>query len=156
LESGVDFYWVALAVLKNIVEDIEGADGRLEYVLSLRCRLVEVLQQMDSILSPANRSVGRDHRLVLALTEGISFLDLSGAQLASALRFAEPNLSYADCRDCLLSFCNEVLGVIPGPIPDAQGPLAQRQVLRAMRDWSKAAEAIGSDLSFLEARFGDL
>lgn len=156
LVTAIDFYWTAFSKFKNALEDIEGADGRQEYLLSLRYKLVEALQQMDAALSEPNLAVKAEHRLSFALEHGLKFLDMDGITLVKTLRLDEPEISYEDLHQCLLAFGDSVISQLPGEIPDALGSAGHREVLRAMRGWSKAAAETGDDLGFLAARLNDL
>lgn len=155
LAHAVDLYWLALQKLQTLIEDIEGADGRLEYLKMLRFRLIEFIQEMDGILNTHTRAVGRSHALPYALQNGIEFLELSGVELTSKLRLHEP-LDIESLQQCLLQFSYWVLGRLPGQLPNAQGAQGQREVLRAMRGWSATSSVMGEDLGFLAARIRDL
>jgi hypothetical protein len=156
LTATMDFYWVAFTTFKNILEDVEGADGRIEYVVSLRYKLIEVLQEMDASLSKARLGVRQEQRLPFALGHGIDFLGIGGDELIHHLRLHENNLSYEDIQKCLLIFGDFVIRNLPGKLPNAQGSVGRREVLQAMRRWSNASDATGDDMGFLSSRLHDL
>jgi hypothetical protein len=151
----VDFYWLSLSKFQNLLEDIEGADHRLEYLKSLRYQFIVCLQEMDGILTGGVRRVGTLHMLSYALQMGVGFLGMSGPQLAAAVRLHD-ELEYAELQDCLLRLGKTMIARLPGAIPAAQGGQGQREVLRAMRVWSAAAKEMGEDLSFLASRLREL
>jgi hypothetical protein len=156
LSSAMEFYWVAFAKLKNVLEDVEGADGRRDYLLSLRYKLVDVLQEMDGALSKSDLAVRSKQRLPFAFNNGIDFLGISGDELIKHLRLNEINLSYSDLRNCLLDFIDLVISELPGNLPNAQGSAGRREVLQTIQLWSKASESTGNDISFLADRLHDL
>ena len=156
LSSLVEFYWIALHRVQNTLEDIEGADNRLEYLKGLRVLLIEYLQEMDGVLSGGIRVVGALHALPYALEHGISFLGLGGAQLAQAVGFQDDALDFATLQTCLQKLCKLTLASLPGSIPDAQGNSAQREVLRAIRGWSAVAHDMSEDLGFLKSRLQEM
>lgn len=151
----VDFYWLGTVDLQNLLEDIEGADGRLSYLLSLRLRLIELLQQMDGLVAGSAAQRNEHHRLAYALQHGISFLDWSAKVLRARLLF-DASLDFSVLQEELTEQVRVVLRQIPGDIPEAQGPQAQRHMLRAMRDWSALASSAGADIGFLAERFRQL
>jgi hypothetical protein len=156
LASLVEFYWIALHRIQNTLEDIEGADDRLEYLKGLRVLLIEYLQEMDGVLSGGTRVVETLHSLPYALEHGISFLGLSGAQLAQAVGFHDDELDFPALQTCLRNLCRSSLATLPGSIPDAQGNSAQREILRAIRGWSAVANDMSEDLGFLKSRLQDM
>ncbi|MFN7265812.1 MAG: DUF6031 family protein [Phenylobacterium sp.] len=155
LTAAVDLYWMALLNIQNCLEDIEGADGRRDYLGSLRYRLVEALQDMDGVLWPTDLAVTPSHRAAFALQNGLRMLDLSGPRLCARIGLGE-DWDASRLQKELLALGADGLCVLPGDIPSAQGPQGQREVIRAMRTWSAAAVKTGDDLAFLASRFGDL
>jgi hypothetical protein len=156
LSSLVEFYWIALHRIQNTLEDIEGADDRLEYLKGLRVLLIEYLQEMDGVLSGGIRVVGTLHAVPYALEHGISFLCLSGDQLAQAVGFQDDAMDFPTLQTCLQRLCKSTLASLPGSIPDAQGNSAQREILRAIRGWSAVAHDMSEDLGFLKSRLQDM
>jgi hypothetical protein len=149
----VDFYWLALVLFQNTLEDIAGADGRSEYLLSLRCRLAEIAHEMDALLSGIRQTVGPGHRLAAVLARGLPHFGLNRLEVAQQLRFDRFEIDYLELQTALLTFGSAVERKLPGQIPDAQGPLGQGQMLRAIRNWSVTASKMGVDLGFLAERF---
>jgi len=149
----VDLYWLALASLQNILEDVAGSDGRLEYLTSLRCRLIEVCQEMDDLLSGTLGGVTTGHRLAVALERGMPHFGVSARSVAERLYFVPPEMLHDELQAALLEFGKNFARRLPGQIPDAQGPLGQGKTLRAMRNWSATAAKTGDDLGFLADRF---
>jgi len=151
--SLIDLYWLTQVSFRNVLEDIAGADGRIEYLISLRARLIEVCLEMDDLLSGASVGVTEGHRLAVALERGMPHFDVSARDLVERLCFARPEIMHEELQTALLAFGESFVRRLPGHIPDAQGPLGQGQIIRAMRNWSIAAEKTGDDLSFLSERF---
>jgi len=156
LASLVEFYWIALHRIQNTLEDIEGADDRLEYLKGLRVLLIGYLQEMDGVLSGGIKAVSALHALPYALEHGISFLGLGGEQLAQAVGFQDDATDFATLQTCLQELCKSTLASLPGSIPDAQGNSAQREILRAIRGWSAVAQDMSEDLGFLKSRLQDM
>jgi hypothetical protein len=156
LPAAVDLYWMAQIYIQNALEDIEGADGRVEYLHGLRYRLAGALQFVDSAAWPHDRLIPDEHRAAFALDHGVRFLGLNGADLAERLLMHEATPSPEDLGRALADLCRSALEMLPGRIPAAQGPQGQREVLRAMRNWSQAAEQTGDDLGFLAERLEEL
>lgn len=155
LANLVDLYWLALAPIQNILEDIAGSDGRLEYLISLQCKLIEVCQEMDDLLAGVPSQRSNRHRLAVALERGLPHLGMSAGDLMDRL-ITHSEMQHDELQAALLAFGQTVVGHFPGQIPDAQGPLGQAQTLRAMRNWSVAAIKTGDDLGFLAERFRNL
>ena len=156
LVSLIDLYWQALADLQNCLEDVVGADGRIEYLRALRWRFVATVQALEGALEGEAAYVGRPHRAAYALEHGAPRLGLTGDALRTRLRFDDPSASPRELEEGLLALGAEVLGTLPGEIPAAQGSTGQREVIRAMQLWSKAAEANAEDIGFLAARLAEL
>jgi hypothetical protein len=155
LAATVDVYWMVLLYIQNAIEDIEGADGRLEYLHGLKYRLVEALQGLDGALWPQDRAVEPAYRAPYALEHGIRFLDLDGEQLRARI-VGRGSTDFGQLQAALLSLAQTAIDRLPGKVPEAQGATGQRQIIRAMRDWSAAAAITGDDLGFLAERFEEL
>lgn len=152
----VDFYWLGVVDLQNVLEDVEGADGRPAYLETLRLRLIELLQQMDGLLTGPAAQRQEGHRLAYALQHGIAFLGWNAETLRARLLLDGAMPGYATLQECLVTRIRAVVHGIPGDVPEAQGSQAQRHMLRAMRDWSALADAAGTDIAFLADRFRQL
>lgn len=149
----VDLYWLALASFQNTLEDISGSDGRVEYLVSLRCKLIEVCQEMDDLLSGMPGGVAAGHRLAVAMECGMPNFGVSAGDIAELSCFTLHEAPHDELQAALLAFGESFVRRLPGQIPDAQGPLGQGQTLRAMRNWSAAAAKTGDQLDFLAERF---
>lgn len=156
LVQAVDTYWNALTHFQNTLEDIAGADERLEYLLALRLRLVVALHQIASATAGSWSDVASEHQAAHMLEAGAPGLQLDGPAVVRGVGLDRSPWTAAALQAQLLAFGQSVLARLPGDIPEAQGTSGQRQIIRAMRDWSSAAEARGEDLSFLAARLEDL
>lgn len=152
----IDGYWNALTHLQNTLEDIAGADGRLEYLLALRFRLLAALQLVDAALGGRDRRAEEAHQVAFVLEHGAPSLGLAPEAVITGAALDRARADAADLQAGLLRFGAAVLARLPGDIPEAQGTTGQRQVIRAMRDWSVAAAAVDEDLGFLAERLQDL
>ena len=152
----VDLYWMALVYVQNLLEDVEGADGRPAYLHSLKYRLIETLQEMDGALWPVDCAAPPVHRAAFALDNGIRSLGLTGQELQERVGLGQGALNATELGKLLVDLGNVALAALPGEMPRAQGVQGQREVLRAMRTWSAAAEQTGEDLSFLASRFEEM
>jgi hypothetical protein len=156
LVSVIDHYWFGLTELQNCLEDVSGADGRLEYLLALRWKLIGVLVALEGALMTEASLVGEPHRAAYALAQGLPRLGLSAEALRIRLGFDDPNLSAEALAQTLLAVGRGVIAGMPGDLPAAQGSTGQREVIRAMRLWSKAAEVNHEDIGFLAERLQEL
>lgn len=150
----VDCYWLALADFQNILEDVSGADGRIEYLRMLGLKLASSLKGMEQALINPGAAIDEAHLLALAFRDGVSEFDISSDDLRAGLALETEDAE--DLKTALLKFGSSVLTRMPGDIPEAQGTTGQRQILNAMRDWSVTSEAVGEDLGFLAARLAAL
>lgn len=150
----IDCYWSGLSHLQNTLEDVEGADGRIEYARALRMRLLSVAFRMDRAGSDALPAAA--HQAALTLQYGLQRFGLTGEEVYKALLFSQPSASAEDLTMALKALIARLLSVMPGEIPQAQGTTGQREILRAMRMWSVSAEALGHDLGFLAGRLQEI
>jgi hypothetical protein len=153
LRGAVELYWTALADFQNVLEDINGADGRQEYVWGLRLKLLIELHRMDAALG-GHPTAMPGHMVAFVLDQGAPRLGLSAKEVQIAVQM---DSSDNDLRllAALGDFVEQVLARLPGRIPPAQSPNGQREVIRAMQAWSKIATARVEDLQFLAERLGD-
>ncbi|WP_421934768.1 DUF6031 family protein [Phenylobacterium sp.] len=152
----IDFYWHALSYLQNALEDVAGADGRLAYLSALRWRLVAALQAMEDALLGQDTAVGPVHRAAHALQRGLPVFGLSSTDLRVRLKLDEGGLRAGDLARAMLDLGDEVLGRLPGQLPAALGRTGQREIIRAMQMWSRAAAFRGDDIGFLAARLQEI
>lgn len=153
--AAVDLYWLALASLRNVLEDVAGADGRVEYLYGLRTRLIATGYEIDCLIS-GRKSVAKEHQLAVALESGLPSLGLSAADIVGRLAFDTATPDTEQLKSAMFAFGDVLLRALPGDIPESQGPSGQGQILRAMRLWSKIAASTGDDLGFLANRFREL
>ncbi|MDP3745636.1 MAG: DUF6031 family protein [Phenylobacterium sp.] len=154
--TAIEAYWLALSHFRSILEDVEGVEGRDQYLVALRYEIAEKLQEVDALLTGTASEVGPAHRLAYALEHGYVAFGLSGAAVREAMGFDQRQVSFDVLHEAVLAFGRRVLEDLPGEIPDTMGPSGQRQVIRAMQNWSVAAAATGDDLGFLAARFEEM
>ncbi|KQZ15497.1 hypothetical protein ASD44_16615 [Mesorhizobium sp. Root554] len=152
-ENLVDFFWSAGTGIRSILEDIGGAGNQPEYLKALRLLLVETLQKMGHAFPGSGASVAPGHELAFALQHGLPVFNIGSAELVRAVCLDRPDASAETLCAALLSFGNGLIEQLPGDVPDGMGTSSQRQILRAMRNWSAAAADTGADLGFLAKRF---
>jgi len=152
----VEAYWAAISGLMNTIEDIEGADGRIGYLLCLRYKLLEAIAKIDSFLCPPCRPTKPEYRAAYALKNGVEFMRATADEVAYGLCLDQSNLEFDELQHRVMAFANLAKKCIPGTLPEAQGPTGQRELLHAMRLWSSAAEERNEDIGFLAQRILDL
>ncbi len=152
----INFYWEIIAGLCNIKEDIEGSDGRLMYLMNLRCKLLESLSRLDQYSAGVLEDLNQLESVGDVLTHGVRFLGLSSEQIKDLFLLNEKPKDAQHLKSSLLQVIDITLASIPGRIPDAQGTQGQREVLHVLRLWSKIAEENGADIGFLAKRFEEL
>lgn len=158
LKGAVDLYWLAMVHVRNILEDVEGSDGRLGYLQGLHYKLIVVAAEMDCIIRGGRKVGSSRERYGTALSGGLPGFGWTTADLAdfASLAHVETAADYARVKSALVSFCNAIIDRLPGDVPNAQGVEAQRNVLTAMQRWQVIADSRSEDLSFLENRFMEL
>jgi hypothetical protein len=158
LRGAIDLYWLAMVHVRNILEDVEGSDGRLGYLEGLRYKLIVVAAEMDAIITGRTKIDSSRERYAAALSVGLPGFGWTEANLADLAGFgpAETQTDYTTLKNALVSFCNAIIDHLPGDLPNAQGVEAQRNMLTAMQRWQVIADNRGEDLAFLEKRLMEL
>lgn len=149
-------FWSAMTTLRNLLEDVEGADGRIEYLRYLALALVETIQTIDASLGAAEGSVGEGHRLAAALERGAPALGLASEDLRAVMAEADRALDPEELRLYLLRWGDHVLSRFPGAVPNIQGLNGTREVLSTLRRWNRVCEVTGSDFGFMARLLHDL
>jgi hypothetical protein len=157
LRQLVEIYWIASTELRNVLEDFEGCDGRIEYLRGLGVKFAMVLYELQSLMN-GERSFSRFHFLAGILESGVSDVGLDSNKVHELLLSGT-----ADNADDVDAECQRLIGIgeqiiagLPGEIPSSMGRTGQREMLRAMRNWSALAGHAGEDLGFLTKRFSQL
>jgi hypothetical protein len=153
LKQLVEIYWIASTELRSQLEDLQGCDGRLEYLLGLRVKFAVVLHELQSLMD-GEHSFSEFHVLAEILERGVSAvgLDSNGVhQLLLSGAIDRADQIDAECQR-LIGIGEQIIASLPGEIPSSMGQTGQRQMIRAMRNWSALAEHAGEDLGFLEKR----
>lgn len=158
LRDAIDLYWLAMVHVRNILEDVEGSDGRIPYLLGLRYKLLVVAKEMDAIIGQSRKILSSRERYAQALSEGLPNFGWDETALATIAGISDVHAQtdYHKMREILVNFANAIVDRLPGFIPNAQGVETQRNVLTAMQRWQVIADSRGESLAFLEARFMDL
>ncbi|MEO1662064.1 MAG: DUF6031 family protein [Pseudomonadota bacterium] len=152
----VEAYWAAISGLMNTIEDIEGADGRIGYLLCLRYKLLEAIAKIDGFLCPPCRPTKPEYLAAYALKNGVEYMHATADEVMYGLCLDQSDLKFDELQRIVLAFANLAKNCIPGVLPEAQGPTGQRELLHAMRLWSSAAEEKNEDIGFLAQRILDL
>jgi hypothetical protein len=144
----MEAYWFFVTDLQNLREDIEGIDGRREYLLGLKIRLAERLYEMDQLLG-GREALDGIHHLALALQLGASTVaGLSGPDLLGMVRTAQGPLE--DEVQMTRGVCEAITSTLPGKVHgpfDAQG---ERYMLRLLQRWFSIAKTRNEPLSFIK------
>lgn len=156
LTSAIELYWLGMVHVQNIIEDIQGADGRFGYLFGLRFKLVEVAQEMDDLLGASRPAATSQERWIAASDRGLPNLGINREMLMQSLAMDDVELSFDALQMQMLAFAERLIAMLPGVLPDAQGPQGQRHVLKAMQRWNAAAMACGEDVAFLQGRLQEL
>ncbi len=118
----------------------------------VRGKLLELLYDIDTRLSGAV-PLAEEHQLALALEYGLHDLaELDGPRLVDVFALAadEPDDAKAPDDGLVPELWERLCAAFPGELPDPLKPSGQREILRALRSWSKLCTAAGTDAAFLE------
>lgn len=148
--------WSAMTTIRNLLEDAEGADGRIDYLRGVQLSLFEAVQIMDGGLAGPAHRVGADHRLATLLERGAPMLDITAEQVRDELAYAGTETDPAALATRILAWGETVLDRLPGAVPEAQGPQGTREVLTSLRRWSALCERTGQDFAFMSSLLRDL
>lgn len=152
----VEGYWAAFVHLQNCLEDVAGSDGRLDYLQALRLKVLAEVEAVDSALAGSAAAADQVHAAARAVEQGLPTLQVSAGVLCERLLLQAAPGTAGDLEAALIEVGELVLGQLAGELPAAQGRSGQREIIRALRLWSSAAEVRGHDLGFLGARLQDL
>ncbi len=149
----VEFHWLVITHTQHILEDIEGNDGRIEYLRGLALLLITYLHEAAACLNGDHDSMHWCHRLAQAAEQGLpEFPAISGEALMPFLLHGSGGILEDEYEDRLRDLVTTVQRLLPGDLPVTLGPTAQREMLRSLREWSGLAAALGTDIAFLEDR----
>lgn len=149
VEAWATAAWLLAVEGRAYLEDLEGAADQPQLRQVVRLRLLELLLHIDYRLSGAV-APGEAHQLALALEYGLHEVAvLSGPQLVEL--FASDRESCdGDGHDAVTGLWDDLCAAFPGELPDPLRASGQREILRALRAWSKLGAAAGTDVAFLE------
>jgi hypothetical protein len=156
LTQAIETYWAGLSHLQNILEDVRGADRRIDYLYALRFRLIGVAAMIGEVATHGRVVSHKDHLAGVALERGLPFFGIDATMLAESIGLCGKTLSPEELERRLIALGRHLLAALPGHLPEAQGPGGQRQVIAAMRAWSTAASTTGTDLGFLADRLKEI
>ncbi|MFF8642017.1 DUF6031 family protein [Streptomyces sp. NPDC015345] len=153
VEAWATAAWLLAVEGRAYLEDLEGGTDQPQLRRVVRVKLLELLLDIDTRLSGAV-PVAEEHQLALALEYGLHDLaDLEGPSLIEVFALADD----ADHADAAAPGDGEVprlwerlCAEFPGELPDPLQASGQREILRALRNWSKLCTAAGTDAAFLE------
>lgn len=144
--------WLLAVELRAYLEDLDGGVRQSDLRRVVALRIVELLVEVDAQLTGA-RQPHAPHALALALEHGLQFVaDVPGRDLLEILQLDIPlDRAQDDCGvHSVRKFAERLLAEFPGELPNPLQAGGQGEMLRALRAWSKLADAAGVDASFLE------
>jgi hypothetical protein len=149
VEAWATAAWSLSVEGRAFLEDLDGGGDQPELRQMVRIRLLELLIDVDTALA-GWAPVEEGHQLALALEYGLGNLAvLDGPELITVFALDQATGDQAEdagVRALWDRLCQEFPGELPNPLL-ASG---QRQILQALRSWSKLCAAVGADAGFLE------
>ncbi|KPI03539.1 hypothetical protein OK074_4906 [Actinobacteria bacterium OK074] len=154
VEAWATAAWLLAVEGRAYLEDLEGGTDQPLLRRAVRIKLLELLYDIDTRLAGAV-PVAEEHQLALALEYGLHDLAaLDGDRLAEVFALAtdkDADAAEDESSDGLVPLLWERLcAAFPGELPDPLLASGQREILRALRNWSKLCTAAGTDAAFLE------
>ncbi|MEV0174399.1 DUF6031 family protein [Streptomyces sp. NPDC050803] len=149
VEAWATAAWLLAVEGRAYLEDLEGGADQPLLRRAVRIKLLELLYDIDTRLAGAV-PVAEEHQLALALEYGLHDLaGLDGDRLAEVFALAADD--EGDTGDGLVpQLWERLCAAFPGELPDPLQASGQREILRALRNWSKLCTAAGTDAAFLE------
>jgi hypothetical protein len=147
LRRTMEAYWFLITDFQNLLEDVDGVDGREAYLTGLKIRLAERLYEADQIVG-GREAADRIHYLALAFETGAtSVCALSGKELMDTVVDSHEGIEaeVERMRDIGRRITRSLPGAVHGPF-DAQG---ERYMLRLLQRWSRLAQGRGETLDFV-------
>jgi hypothetical protein len=147
--------WATAAWLLSVdgrayLEDLDGGAQQPQLRQVVKLGLLELLAEIDTRLTGAEPGP-EAHQLALALEYGLrGVCRTSGNELVGIFALDEEFGGDESDDAGVRELWDGVLREFPGQVPDPLRPSGQREVLQALRDWSKLCEAAGCDAAFLE------
>jgi hypothetical protein len=150
VEAWATAAWLLAVEGRAYLEDLEGGAEQPQLRHVVRLKLLELLLDIDTRLSGAV-PVAEEHRLALALEYGLHDLaELDGDQLARMFALDQGLESEVPGDGLVRELWQLLCAAFPGELPDPLQPSGQREIILALRYWSKLCTAAGTDASFLE------
>jgi hypothetical protein len=147
--------WLLSVEVRAYLEDLDGGIGQPEMRRVVLLRMLEQLVDIDARLG-GRPEPGGDHLLALAWEYGLrDILDADGDTVADIFGLRDPFGAPEPAVAAVRALVEHLLDRFPGELPDPLVPDGQRQILHALRSWSKLAVAAGLDASFLEPLLKD-
>jgi hypothetical protein len=142
--------WLLAVEGRAYMEDLEGGADQPQLRQAVRLRLVELLLDTDSLLVGYSE-MADGHQLAVALEYGLrEVAQLDGARLVRLFALDE-EFGADKCTDgAVTELWDRICAEFPGELPNPLVPSGQREILRALRYWSKLCTAAGIDAGFLE------
>ncbi|MBT0773329.1 hypothetical protein KIH74_30570 [Kineosporia sp. J2-2] len=147
VEAWATAAWLLAVEGRAYLEDLEGGADQPLLRRVVRVKLLELLYDIDTRLAGC-LPVAEEHQLALALTYGLhDVAGLEGADLVEVFALAADD----DETDGLVpQLWDRLCAAFPGDLPDPLQAGGQREILRALRHWSRMCAAAGTDAGFLE------
>lgn len=150
VEDWVTVGWLLAVEGRAFIEDLHGGTEQPELQFGVALRLLELLAEVDARLAAA-RPVDTVHGLAVALEFGLrEVATMAPADVAETFGVSSGLRPEVGCTEAIDTFWDALLDAFPGHVPDPLLPSGQGEMIRALRNWSKAATAVGRDAGFLE------
>jgi hypothetical protein len=142
--------WLLAVEGRALLEDLEGGANQPQLRQMVRLQLVELLTDVDIRLG-GGVPPDKDHLLAVALEYGLhDVAELDGERLVRLFgldgEFGTAVSEDGEAR----AFWDRLCEAFPGQLPDPLQADGQREILQALRLWSKLCTAAGTDAAFLE------
>ncbi|WP_055480121.1 DUF6031 family protein [Sphaerimonospora mesophila] len=148
VEAWATAAWLLAVEGRAYLEDLEGGADQPLLRRVVRIKLLELLYDIDTRLS-GTVTIAEEHRLALALEYGLHDLaSLDGESLVEVFALAPDDPDHAD--GLVPQLWERLCAAFPGELPDPLKASGQREILRALRNWSKLCTAAGTEAAFLE------
>lgn len=140
--------WLLAVEGRAYLEDLAGGSEQPELRQVVGLRLLELLLDVDLLLG-GHTAMADGHQLAMALEYGLhEVAELDGDRLLRL--FALDEEFGADGGGAVAEFWELLCAAFPGELPNPLLASGQREILQALRDWSRLCTAVGTDAGFLE------
>ncbi|HEV2371164.1 MAG TPA: DUF6031 family protein [Streptosporangiaceae bacterium] len=142
--------WLLAVEGRAYLEDMAGGVDQPELRWIVRLRLAELLLDIDLLLG-GYAAIQDGHQLAMALEYGLhTVAEVDGPRLVSLFALGGGPGGPAHGDGAVPQLWEELCAAFPGRLPNPLLASGQREILRALRYWSKLCTAAGTDAAFLE------